>query len=407
MEETRTALKLSWDRPNRFSPSRSVVMSTRGMVATSQPLAALTGVEILQQGGNAVDAAVAVAAVLNVVEPMSTGIGGDAFAIFYDGKMGQVPGLNASGHSAHAATLEEYQRRLAASGARAIPGDSLLAVTVPGALDGWVKALEKWGRMPLAEVLAAAIRAAEEGFAVAPQTALTWMSAEKLLSRHPDSAKTWLFPDGHAPRPGEVFKNSFLARTLRLIAEGGRSAFYEGKIAEAIVRFSEANGGLFCRSDFASQRSTWVEPLSLDHRGYTILELPPNGQGVAALEALHILADLGLSGMGHNTADAIHVQVEAMKIALHDCKEHVTDPEFMTIRAEDLFSVDYAQRQRASISRGQAIPEPGRDRTTAGDTAYLCVADAEGNVVSFINSIIPSLEKAWQRRNILETLVES
>ena len=377
----------SFTCPNCFGPSRSVVMSTHGMVATSQPLAALAGVEILQQGGNAIDAAVATAAILNVIEPMSTGIGGDAFALIYEAETGKVTGLNASGRSPYAATLEEYQRRLAAQGSKEIPGNSLLAVTVPGATDGWVACLQRGGALPLAQVLAPAIRAAEEGFAVAPQTALTWEQGRELLSSHPDSAKTWLFPDGHAPRPGEVFRNPFLARTLRLIAEGGRDAFYEGEIAAALVRFSERNGGLFAQADFGNHTSTWVEPISVNYRGYEILELPPNGQGIAALEALHILAKEDLAEMQHNTSDTIHLQLEAMKLALHDCKACVTDPEFSHIPVEGLLSQSYASKQRARISMTTAIQCPTVGTPSAGDTVYLCTADAEGNVVSFINSI--------------------
>jgi len=380
-------LPLSFDRPNLFGPSRSVVMSKHGMVVTSQPLAAEVGVEILRQGGNAVDAAVATAAMLNVIEPMSTGVGGDAFAIIYLAKTGKVRGLNASGRSGYAATLEEYERRLGGPGAREIPNNSLLAVTVPGTVDGWATAVESCGRMTLAEVLAPAIRTAEEGFAVAPQTALTWKDWRIALLQHPDSVRTWLLPAERAPRPGEVFKCSSLAQTLRLIAEGGRDAFYQGAIAETIVRFSEKNGGLLTRADFADHRSTWVEPISVNYRSYDILELPPNGQGIAVLEALHILAQDDVATLGHNTPDTIHLQLEAMKYALHDSKQYVTDPEFADIHIEELLSGDYAKQQRVQISRARAMPYPAPGSPKRGDTVYLCSVDNEGNVVSFINSI--------------------
>jgi gamma-glutamyltranspeptidase/glutathione hydrolase len=383
-------LKLSFDRPSCFGPSRAAVMSTQGMVATSQPLASLAGVDILKRGGNAVDAAIAAAAMLNVVEPMSTGVGGDAFAIIYEAKTGRVRGLNASGRSAYAATLEEYQKRVAAQGLREIPNNGLLAATIPGTVDGWAMAVQACGRMPLAELLAPAIRTAEEGYAVAPQTATIWMADSGFLSQHPDTARTWLCADGHAPRPGEVFKNPYLARTLRLIAEGGRDAFYKGEIADEIVCFSEANGGLFSHADFADHTSTWVEPISINYRGYDILELPPNGQGIVALETLRILAQEDLSKMGHNSPDTLHLQCEALKLAFHDRNRYITDPEFAKIPVAGLLSEEYAKSQRARISMEQAMKHPTPGVPTGGDTVYLCAVDGEGNVVSFINSIYSS-----------------
>ncbi|HWP43118.1 MAG TPA: gamma-glutamyltransferase, partial [Blastocatellia bacterium] len=361
-------------------------MSRNGMVATSQPLAALVGVDILRSGGNAVDAAVAAAAMLAVLEPMSTGVGGDAFALIYEAKSGQVLGLNASGRSAQKATLEEYRRRLGPHSS-AIPVDSMLAVTVPGTVDGWAVALERCGRLSLAEALAPAIRAAEEGFAVAPQTALYWGMGEDLLSRHRDSSDSWLLPGGRAPRAGELFKAPGLASTLRLIAEGGRDVFYRGEIAERIVRFSEENGGLLSRRDFADHTSTWVEPISASYRGYDVLELPPNGQGVLALEALNILAQDDLTGHGHNSADAIHLQLEAIKLAMHDAKQYVTDPEFRHIPLEGMLSEEHARRQRSRISLRSARTQPTQSKPGGGDTVYVCAADGEGNVVSWINSI--------------------
>ncbi len=378
-------LALSYHGPNRFGPSRSAVMSTGGMVATSQPLAALVAIEVLRKGGNAFDTAVAAAAMLSVVEPMSIGPGGDAFALAYEARTGKVLGLNASGRSPYAATLDEYQRRL--RGLSAIPPDSLLAATVPGAVDGWAVLLRRCGRMPLAEVLAPAIEAAEKGFAVAPQTALSWLEGRQFLMRNRESAETWLLPDGRAPRPGEIFKNPRLARSLRMIADGGPDVFYKGEIADAMVRFSEENGGLFTHLDFKQHSSTWVEPISANYRGYQILELPPNSQGLAALEALNILAQEDLRSMGHNSADAVHLQLEAIKLALHDCKQHVTDPEFVQIPVERLLSREYARGQRARISLAAAMQRPSLGRLVAGDTAYVAAADAEGNVVSLIGSL--------------------
>ena len=380
-------LKLSFDHPNRWGPSRSAMMSGHGIVATSQPLAALAGVEILQRGGNAVDAAIAAAAMLNVVEPMSTGIGGDAFAVIYEAKTARLLGLNASGRSAYAATLEEYRYRLAEREAQEIPSDSLLAITVPGTVDGWAAAIERCGRMPLGEVLAPAIRAAEEGFPVAPQTALAWSAGREFLLRTSDSAKTWLYQNGGGPRPGEVFKNPRLARTLRLIAEEGRELFYKGEIADAIVHFSERNDGLFTHADFSSHTPTWVEPISVKYRGYDIFELPPNGQGIAVLEALNVLAQDNLHELGHNTSETVHLQLEAMKLALHDCRRYISDPQFVQIPVTGLLSEEYGKKQRSRISMDRAIECPVAGSPISGDTVYVCAADTEGNVVSFINSI--------------------
>jgi len=377
-------LRNAFDQPNQFGPSRSVVMSKHGMVVTSQPLAAEIGIDILRKGGNAVDAAVAAAAMLNVVEPMSTGVGGDVFAIIYEARTGRLRGLNGSGRSAYAATLPEYQKRLAGKG---IPSNSFLAVTVPGTVDGWSKALEACGRMSLAEVLAPAIRTADEGFPVAPQTAITWTEWQGPLKACPDSVKTWLNSSEGPPRPGEVFKCPSLAATLRLIAEGGADAFYKGPIADSIVRCSDVNGGVLSHDDFADHTSTWIEAVSVNYRGYQILELPPNGQGISVLETIQILANDDLAEMGHNSPDTIHLQLEAMKCALRDSKLYVTDPDFVEIPVDRLISNNYAREQRNQISNDRATVSVMKNSARIGDTVYLCTADSEGNVVSFINSL--------------------
>jgi gamma-glutamyltranspeptidase/glutathione hydrolase len=361
-------------------------MGTHGVAATSQPLAVLTGMQIMQQGGNAVDAAVAMAAMLNVVEPMSTGIGGDVFALIYEAKSGTTMGVNASGRSPGSASLKEYQNRLARLGKNDIPPHSPLAWTVPGALDGWATVIQKWGRMALAQVLAPAIRAAEDGIAVAPQTAAAWEQGAEILLQHADSAKTWLFPDGHAPRAGEVFRNPSLGRTLRMIAEGGRDVFYRGNIADAIVRFSEQNGGLFTHSDLANHTSNLLEPICTECRGYEVLGFPPNSQGVATLEALSILEGKGIGAMGHNSPDTIHLQLEAMKLALHDAWCHVTDLDFCKVPAESLLEPEYVRKQSGCISMERAIQQSDCS-SSAGDTVYICAADGEGNVASFMNSV--------------------
>lgn len=380
-------LELAMDRVHRFGPSRSPVLARRGMVATSQPVAALAGVDILRRGGNAVDAAVATAAMLNVVEPMSTGIGGDAFAIIHMAKDSRTYGLNASGRAPYAATLEEMQRRVRTAGQSAIPGNSLLAATVPGTVSGWVESVSRYGRLPLSEVLQPAIEAAENGFAVTQQIGQSWIGSERLLASRPDSARTWLLPDGRAPRPGQVFKNPRLAATLRLIAEGGGEAFYRGPIAEKIVAYSEENGGLFSADDFRDHTATWVDPIRVTYRGYDVLEIPPNGQGIAALEALNILAQDDLPRMGSGSADTTHLQIEAMKLAFQDRNRYVTDPEFVDVPVQGLLSADYAKHQRSRIAMDRALANPSAGVPTGGDTVYLCAVDGEGNFVSFINSL--------------------
>ncbi|MDA1190199.1 MAG: gamma-glutamyltransferase [Candidatus Poribacteria bacterium] len=370
---------------NRFGPARSAVITKHGMVATSQPLAALAGVDILRQGGNAFDAAVATAAMLNVVEPMSTGIGGDAFAILYDARSGEVRGLNASGRSSYGATLEEWQRRLGANGS--ISGHSIEAVTVPGAADGWLEVVGKYGNMTMADVLAPAIQAAEDGFAVTPQIGASWRGSRTLLSATDDSRATWLYGDGSPPQPGKVFRNPRLGRTFRLVAEGGRQAFYEGEIASKFVKCSNKHGGVFTMKDMKDHTSTWVEPISVNYRGYDVLEIPPNGQGIAALEALKVIEFEDIAAMGFNTPDTLHLELEAMKLAFHDRNRYVTDPEFAAIPIEGLLSDEYARAQRARISMERAIASPTHGVPPGTDTVYLCAADADGNVVSFINSL--------------------
>ena len=371
-------------RPNRFGPGRSAVVCKNGAVATSQPLAAQVGLQILRDGGNAIDAAVATAAMLNVVEPMSTGIGGDAFMLVYRPQDGRMRGLNASGRSPYAAELEFFAKQ----GLETIPGTgSMYAVTTPGTVDGWESLLEACGTMTLADVLRPAIEHAEAGFPVSPQIGLAWQASASLLSRFPDTAKTYLI-DGRAPRPGEVFRQPNLARTLRLIAEGGRDAFYCGEIAEHIVKFSDENGGLFTMRDFADHTSTWVEPISTDYRGYDVYEIPPNGQGLAALLALNIVEGFDLHAMGHNTGETLHCLLEAMKLGFADLYRYVTDPEVEDVPVPELLSAAHtnSQRGRVNVERAQLQPAPGM-LPAGSDTVYLCAVDKDRNVVSFINSI--------------------
>ncbi len=365
---------------NRFGPSRSAVMCCNGAVATSQPLAALAGVRAMQQGGTAVDAAVTAAAVLNVVEPMSTGIGGDVFAVLYNAGSRRLTVINGSGRSPRAASFDEVQRRL--NGNQLAP-TSPLTWMVPGTVDAWTATLERGGRMTLADALAPAVRLAEDGFAVAPQTAATWAASEALLAANPDSAKTWLCAGNRAPRPRESFRCPQLAHTLRTISEGGRNAFYNGPIADAIVAFSNEAGGLFDRADFAEHHSEFPEPIRAVYRGFELLAVPPNSQGVAALEALAILDGYDIGAQRHNSAAVMHLQIEAMKIALRDAHRNVADPAASSVSR--LLSSSYIESRRASISPARAA-NPG-STATHGDTVYICAVDQDGNCASFINSV--------------------
>ena len=371
-------------RPNRFGPGRSAVMSKHGAVATSQPLAAGAGLQILRDGGNAIDAAVATAAMLNVVEPMSTGIGGDVFALVYRPQDGVIRGLNGSGRAPYAAELEFFTKQ----GLTSIPSTgSLYPVTVPGTVDGWATILEACGTMTLGDVLKPAIEHAENGFPVSPQISLAWQEAAGLLSSTPDAAKTYL-TNGRAPQPGEVFYQPNFANTLRLIAEGGREAFYQGEIAKKIVQFSDENGGLFTMQDFADHTSNWVEPISTNYRGYDVYEIPPNGQGIAALLALNIAEGFDLQSMGHNSEASLHCLIEAMKLGFADLYQYITDPEVEDVPVSGLLSAEYTDSQRARINLDRANTDPIAGAPPMGsDTVYLCAVDKDRNVVSFINSL--------------------
>lgn len=389
------------DRPApNPSATRSVTMARNGLIAASQPLAAAAGLQVLLEGGNAVDAAVTAAAVLAVVEPTMTGIGGDLFAIVHDGRTRTLHGLNASGRSPYAATPEA----LAARGFTEVPARGILSVSVPGVVDGWAALLERFGTITLARALAPAIRYAREGFPVAEIVALQWEGVEGVLARDEAAARTFL-PGGRAPRPGEIFRNPALAATLEAIARGGRDAFYRGPIAEAIVADAERRGGLLTRRDLADHRSDWVEPLSTSYRGHEVFELPPNTQGVVALEMLNILEGYDLRALGHNSAEYLHLVVEAKRVAFADRDAFIADPE-ATPRAAlaAMVSKEYAASRRAGIDPQRAARDhrpgalgpsgaspagraEGRD---AGDTVYLTAADGRGTVVSLIQSIFSS-----------------
>jgi gamma-glutamyltranspeptidase/glutathione hydrolase len=365
-----------------FAARRSVVMARGGMVASSQPLAVEAGVSVLKKGGNAVDAAIATALTLGVVEPMSTGIGGDAFFLYQQAADGRIYGVNGSGRCPRGLTLEELQRR----GIRGIPQTGLASVTVPGAIDAFVEVQQRHGNLTFAEVLAPAIHYASEGFPVSEIIAQQWQGAVPLLSRYPSSAKNYLI-NGKAPQAGAVHRQPNLAQTLKLLASEGREAFYRGQIARQIVQFSQENGGFFTPDDFASHTTEWVEPIGTDYRGYTVLELPPNGQGITALIALNILEGFDLPAMAYGSAPYYHLLIEATKQAFADRDQYVADPTFADLPVEGLLAKEYAKARRREIDRERAGDYVAGSPLPFGNTVYVSCVDRERNVVSLIHSL--------------------
>jgi gamma-glutamyltranspeptidase / glutathione hydrolase len=365
---------------------RSVVRASHGMVATSQPLASQVGLDILKRGGNAVDAAIAIAAMLNVTEPNMTGIGGDAFMLVYSARTKKLEGLNASGRAPRALNLQYFSSR----NITRMPMTGMAPVTVPGAFDGWVTLLEKFGTIKLADLMAPAIEYAENGFPVMEKISADWEPEVPKLKQSAAAASTFLV-NGGAPQPGVIFQQKNLARTLRTVARGGRDAFYRGEIGRAIVEYCRENGGYLTVEDFAAQKSEWVEPISTTYRGHTLYEIPPNGQGLTALILLNILEGIDLRSMGSDPARYYHTLIEAIKIAFADRNRHIADPAFAKVPVRELLSKDYAARRRALIDPEKAIDPPAYGDVTAGsDTTYFTVVDKDRNAVSFINSIFSS-----------------
>lgn len=375
------------------------VFAKNGMVVSSQPLATLAGVEILRAGGNAIDAAVATAAALGIVEPGSIGIGGDAFCLFYSARERSLKALDASGRSPHAMNLDFCRRQRFTE----MPQRGIYSVTVPGAVHGWETLLKSYGTKPMGEVLRAAIRYAEEGFPVAELTAEQWKESEARLKADEGAAANYLV-GGRAPEPGEIFKNPRMAETLKRIAFNGADVFYQGEVAEKIVRCSEKLGGLFSLQDFAEHRSDWVEPITARYRGYDIYEMPPATQGFVALEMLKILEGFNLKGAGPQSADALHLMIEAKKLAFADRDAYLADRDFMAVSVQDLIDSRRVEKVRSRIrmdgadvvvdmlalGRTPSVSPPERGRagegTKQGDTEYVAAADREGNLVSFIQS---------------------
>jgi gamma-glutamyltranspeptidase/glutathione hydrolase len=362
---------------------RSMVISQTGIVATESPLASKAGAAILERGGNAVDAAIAAHAVMTVVAPMWNGIGGDLFAIVYDAKSGKYYGMNASGWAPAAQSVE----RLRQKGLREMPVHGIEPVTVPGAVDGWQKLLDRFGKKKLNELLAPAIQIAQNGYPVTEWIAQHFASNVDLLRDNEAAAKIFLISD-RAPRMGEIVRNPDLAWSLRQIAQGGRDAFYRGEITNRILALSARHGGALTAKDFSDYSSEWVEPISTTYRGWTVYEMPPNVQGIGALEMLNLMEQFDLHSYGLNSPRALHVQIEAKKLAYADVIRYIGDPKASKLPVSGLLSKQYAAERAKLIDMDHAKcdVEPGTPVPSAGDTTYLSVVDREGNMVSLIES---------------------
>jgi gamma-glutamyltranspeptidase/glutathione hydrolase len=372
------------DRPTGKSfATRSPAVGKNGMAATSQPLATLAAIEILKSGGNAVDAAIAANAVLSVTEPMSCGPGGDLFAIVWDAKTKKLYGLNASGRSPRGLTLDEFHRR----NLKYIPSRGPLSVSVPGCVDGWSELHQRFGKLSLDEVLAPAIHHARDGFAVTQVIARSWNGGASTLSDQPGFTETYLL-NGHAPRHGEVFRNPALAKTLAAIAKGGRDAFYGGEIARSYEKFMREVSGFVRYEDLADHHSEWIEPISVNYRGFDIWELPPNGQGIVALEMLQLLKGFDLRHAGFGSADHLHYFIEAKKLAFEDRARYYGDPAYYQPPTSSLTSAAYADERRKLINPAHVATNlsAGDPKLRSGDTVYLTTADKDRNMVSLIQS---------------------
>jgi len=356
------------------------VYAPHGVVATSQPLASQAGLQVLQRGGNAIDAAVTAAAVLNVVEPYMTGLGGDMFAILWSEREQRLVGINGSGRAGALMTRDALGGSVRDTGAKSI--------TIPGALSGWAALLEEYGTITLAEALAPAVALADEGFPVSKSTAGEWELFADDLKSDPGARDTYLIDGERAPRAGEWFSNPDLAKTMQAIADAGPGLLYGGALGQRIAEHVQKLGGFLTTEDFASHRSEWVEPLSVPFKNYRVWELPPNGQGIAALEMLRLLESYDLASMGHNSAPYLHHLIEAKKLAYADLEHFVGDPEFMTIEPEQLLTDDFIATRRTLLNPNRALQHATPERSLMeSETTYMTVADHEGNMISFINSV--------------------
>jgi gamma-glutamyltranspeptidase/glutathione hydrolase len=397
--------------------TRSEVLATHGMVCTSVPAATQVGLEILKRGGSAVDAAIASNATLGLMEPVGSGIGGDLFAIVYSAKDNKLYGINGSGRSPLGLSYDQMRAELAKLHRETIPPFGMLPISVPGCVDAWAELHKKLGKLKLADDLAPAIHYAEEGFPVTELVAYYWALGPRLYKGLPGAfLETYtLDGKGRTPAKGEIFKNPDLARTLRLISEKGRDAFYKGEIADKIDAFMRANGGFLRKTDFEKHTSTWVEPVSVNYRGYDVFELPPNSQGIAALQMLNILEGFDLRVMGRNSPETLHTMVEAKKIVWADRAKFYADPAFAKSPLAGLLSKRYSAERRKLIDPNRAAKhvDAGNPALEGGDTIYLCTADDAGNMVSLIQSnyrgmgsgiVVPGLGFMFQDRGELFSL---
>ncbi len=361
--------------------SRSEVIGQNGMVATSHPLATQIGLDILKQGGTAVDAAIAANIALGLMEPTGNGIGGDLFAIIWDTQSNKLHGLNASGPAPMNLSIDYFEQQ----GLKKIPAYGPLPVTVPGAVDGWVKLHEKFGKLKFKSLFEPTIEYAEKGFPITETIAYYLDKSQKRFENYPNFSEVWI-KNGKMPQKGEIFKNPQLANTLRIIAEKGRAGFYEGEIAQTMANFVQAQGGFLTYDDLAGFHSEWTQPVSSNYRGYDVWELPPNGQGIAALQILNILENYDLKKMGLFSSEYIHLFTEAKKIVFADRAKYYADPNFSNIPVNELISKSYAKERAKLINLDKASKANDAGILKSGDTIYLTVADKFGNMVSLIQS---------------------
>jgi gamma-glutamyltranspeptidase / glutathione hydrolase len=352
--------------------TRSEVIASHGMAATAQPLASEIAVDVLKQGGSAVDAAIAANAALGLMEPISCGVGGDLFAVIWDAKSQRLYGINGSGRSPMGLSYEQMKTELERLGTKQIPKFGILPINVPGTVDAWFELHQKFGKLPISQDLAPAIKYAEEGFPVSELIAYYWGRNVAILAKQPGGILQTYTVDGKPPVKGEIFRNPDLAHTYRLLAEQGRDVFYRGEIAEKIDAFFRANGGYLRKEDLAAHQSEWVEPISTNYRGYDVYELPPNTQGVTALEMLNILEGYDLKTMGFGSADTLHVMIEAKKLAFEDRARSYGDPRFSPAPLETLLAKEYATQRRNLIDRQHAARrfDAGTGKLAQGDTTY-------------------------------------
>lgn len=401
----------------RAFATRSEVFATNGMVATSQPLATQIGLDILKAGGSAVDAAIAANAALGLMEPTGCGIGGDLYAIVWDAKAKKLHGLNASGRSPLGLSLAQLKQELATLKRDDIPPYGMLPISVPGAVSGWQALHERFGRLPLAQVLAPAADYADKGFPVSELIAHYWALSVPRLRDQPGAFAATFTIDGDAPRKGQVFRNPDLAKTYRLIGEQGAAVFYQGRLADQMDAFFRENGGWLRKVDFEKHRADWVEPVSVDYRGHRVYELPPNGQGIAALQMLQILKAYDLKAMGRDSAELLHLMIETKKLVFEDRAKYYSDLAFNQIPVAALISEDYAAERRALFNPKRAARrlEAGQPALNHGDTIYLTTADRDGNMVSLIQSnyrgmgsgvVVPGLGFVFQDRGQLFALTD-